>query len=138
MANTRKHNRRRTSSREQNGSAWGRERLRINGRYVSISKTEATVFRNLHDELGRIVPYKRLCVVLGHDWKREAGRHVLRQYIRSIKQTLETAKAPYTIAVALDVGYVLSEIAEETRSMSCVSSPQGTPVTALRSSSALL
>jgi DNA-binding XRE family transcriptional regulator len=69
----------------------------------------------LLNDFGRAIPYKRLCSSIGRESDNSINRHVLRQYIRWLREMLLTNKSPYVIAVVHDVGYVLCEIAENPR-----------------------
>jgi Helix-turn-helix/Transcriptional regulatory protein, C terminal len=83
----------------------------INGRRLRLNQTLTALLACLVDDLGCVIPYERLCSVIGHKSTRFPDRHVLRQYIRSLRGVLVTHKAPYVIAVVDDFGYGLCEIA---------------------------
>jgi hypothetical protein len=55
--------------------------------------------------------YRPLLLALGYKARRDAQKHLLRQYVASIKRTLSAHEAPYVIAVAPNVGYALCELA---------------------------
>jgi DNA-binding XRE family transcriptional regulator len=66
----------------------------------------------LLNDLGRAIPYRRLCSSFGRNSDNSTNRHILRQYIGWLTEMLLTNKSPYVIAVVHDVGYVLCEMAE--------------------------
>jgi hypothetical protein len=66
----------------------------------------------LRENLGRVVPYERLCSCLGHESKRRMPKHLLRQYMTGIKHTLAAHDAPYVLTVAQNVGYALCKVAD--------------------------
>jgi DNA-binding XRE family transcriptional regulator len=72
----------------------------------------------LFDNLGTVVPYKELCLLIGHKSANSAATHVLRQYTAWLRGVLIANKAPYVITVARDVGYGLCRLAEEPRRIS--------------------
>jgi DNA-binding XRE family transcriptional regulator len=90
----------------------------INGERPRLNQTLTALLACLVDDLGRVVPYKRLCSVIGHKSERGSDRHVLRQYIRSLRDLLVTHKAPYVIAIVDEFGYGLCEIAKNARGAS--------------------
>ena len=101
------------------GTTEGEERyeavlLFINGHHVQASPTVVALLAYLYDHLGRVIPYKELCLFLGHktgyEHQLQARRHLLRQYTLAIKRTLTTYRAPYVLAVAPNVGYALCEM----------------------------
>jgi DNA-binding XRE family transcriptional regulator len=67
----------------------------------------------LFDNLGRAVSYKRLLTVIGRKSDNSTGRHLLRQYISTLKQLLLENESRYIIAVGREVGYALCEVAED-------------------------
>jgi DNA-binding XRE family transcriptional regulator len=69
----------------------------------------------LFDNLGTVVPYKELCLLIGHKSANSAATHVLRQYTAWLRGVLIANKAPYVITVARDVGYGLCKLAGEPR-----------------------
>src|SRR5947209_19486792 len=82
-----------------NGTA-DRLMLFINGRFVEANQTQVALLAMLHDEAGRVVPYKRLYSTMGH---RSAGlrqRHILRQHMVGIKKALDKFKAPLALSVS--------------------------------------
>jgi hypothetical protein len=72
----------------------------------------------LFDNLGTVVPYKELCLLIGHKSANSAATHVLRQYIVWLRGMLIANKAPYVITLAHRVGYGLCKLAEEPRRIS--------------------
>jgi hypothetical protein len=55
--------------------------LFIDGRHVDCAQKCIGLLACLYDELGQIVPYKRLCPILGHKSVKKTSIHVLRQYM---------------------------------------------------------
>ena len=90
---------------------------KANGRLVpSIdgrrwNKLEA-VAECLFDNLGRGVPYKRLLGVIGRNSDNPTSRHLLRQYISTLREMLLASNSPYHIAVIKEAGYCLCELAK--------------------------
>ena len=79
-------------------------------------EAQVALLAMLHDEAGRVVPYKRLYSTMGH---RSAGlrqRHILRQHMVGIKKALDKFKAPLALSVSTGVGYALCEVASATKS----------------------
>jgi hypothetical protein len=60
---------------------------------------------------GSVVPYKRLCRILGYKSVRPKELHLLRQYITLVKKTLAARRTSYVVAVAHSVGYALCRVA---------------------------
>jgi DNA-binding winged helix-turn-helix (wHTH) protein len=90
----------------------------INGHRADMRPKLAALLACLVGDLGRVVSYSRLCSAIGHKSARWSNRHVLQQYIRSLKGMLGTHQAPFAIAVVPEVGYALCEIAENARGAS--------------------
>jgi DNA-binding XRE family transcriptional regulator len=89
--------------------------LLINGRRVQGNQTILAVLARLFDNLGTVVPYEDLCLLIGHKSANSAATHVLRQYIGWLRGVLIANKAPHAITVAREVGYSLCRLAEEPR-----------------------
>jgi DNA-binding response OmpR family regulator len=85
--------------------------LFINDRSVTRSRTRIALFHLLWKNNGRVIPYKRLCLVIGHSRTGRRQLHLLRQYIRWIKGTLATQGVPYLVATSPGIGYALCEVA---------------------------
>jgi DNA-binding response OmpR family regulator len=66
----------------------------------------------LYDELGRVVPYERLCRVIGHQSSGERQMHILRQQMMFVRRLLTKHETRYFLAVVAGVGYALCEMAE--------------------------
>jgi DNA-binding XRE family transcriptional regulator len=99
--------------------ATGRLGLFINGqRSTRGGQGQLALLACLLDNLGRAVPYKRLVTVIGRKSDSSSTRHLLRQYMSVLRETLLANKAPFVIAAVQDVGYVLCEIAENPRQTS--------------------
>ena len=71
--------------------------LLINGRRVQGNQTMLAVLARLFDNLGTVIPYKQLCLLIGHKSANSAATHVLRQYIARLRNQLIATKAPYVI-----------------------------------------
>jgi DNA-binding XRE family transcriptional regulator len=72
----------------------------------------------LFDNLGTVIPYKELCLLIGHRSANSAATHVLRQYAAWLRGVLIANKAPYVITVAGGVGYGLCRLAGDPRRIS--------------------
>lgn len=67
--------------------------LFINGNHISAPPRNVALLACLYANLGRVVPYRQLVMVLGyHPARRDAQKHLLRQYMLSIKSTLSAHK----------------------------------------------
>jgi len=66
----------------------------------------------LLDNSGRAVSYKRLLTVIGRKSDNSSNRHLLRQYISTLRGMLLENGSPYIIAVGQEVGYALCEVAK--------------------------
>ena len=96
--------------------ATGRLALFINGeRSNRGGRGQLAVLACLLDNLGRAIPYKRLFAIIGRKSDNGYSRHLLRQYMLVLRETLLANKAPFVIATVHDVGYALCEIAENPR-----------------------
>src|SRR5690242_1713627 len=93
---------------------------KANGRLVPLisgprwNKLEA-VAACLFDNLGRGIPYRQLLDVIGHKSDNPSSRHLLRQYISTLREMLLASDSPYHIAVIQEVGYCLCELAKKPR-----------------------
>ena len=96
----------------------GTGELFINGRRVQGNQTMLTVLSRLFDNLGTVIPYEQLCLLIGHKSANSAATHVLRQYAAWLRGALIANKAPYVITVARDVGYGLCKMGGEPRRIS--------------------
>jgi DNA-binding XRE family transcriptional regulator len=92
--------------------------LCINGRRVQGNRTMLALLSRLFDNLGAVIPYTDLCLLIGHKSANSAATHVLRQYTAWLRGVLIANKAPYVITVAGEVGYALCKIAKEPRRIS--------------------
>ena len=72
----------------------------------------------LFDNLGTVIPYEQLCLLIGHKSANSAATHVLRQYTAWLRGVLIANKAPYVITVAGGVGYSLCKLAGDSRRIS--------------------
>ena len=89
--------------------------LFINGRHVPGNQTMVGLLARLLDNLGTVVPYEELCLLIKHKSANSAVTHVLRQYVAWLRGVLTANKAPYVITVARDVGYGLCKMGGEPR-----------------------
>jgi DNA-binding XRE family transcriptional regulator len=96
-------------------AATGELTVFINGRQVQGNQTMLALLARLFDNLGTVVPYKELCLLIGHKSANSAATHVLRQYTAWLRGVLIANNAPYVITVARDVGYGLCKLAGEPR-----------------------
>jgi hypothetical protein len=94
-------------------AATGELVLRINGRHVQGNQRMLAVLARLFDNLGTVIPYTDLCLLIGHKSANSASTHVLRQY--TVWLVLIANKAPYVITVARDFGYGLCKMGGEPR-----------------------
>jgi DNA-binding response OmpR family regulator len=90
----------------------GKPLLFINGNSVKATRAEVALVACLYKELGRVVPYERLCRVIGHQSSQYRQLHILRQYMQLIRRMLATHKARCFIAVSAGVGYAPCEVAQ--------------------------
>jgi DNA-binding response OmpR family regulator len=81
--------------------------LFIKGHYVRASQRQMALLACLHEDQGRVVPYKRLHLILGHKSTKKMQLHLLQQYMHWIKKTLTAHHALCMLGVVRDVGYVL-------------------------------
>ena len=69
----------------------------IYGRRVQGNQTMLGLLARLFDNLGTVVPYEDLCLLIGHKSANSAATHVLRQYAAWLRGVLMANKAPYVI-----------------------------------------
>jgi DNA-binding response OmpR family regulator len=86
--------------------------LQINGKAVRASPTQVALLACLCSEVGRVVPYERLCRVIGHEASHNRQMHILRQQMLAVRRMLTTHKARCLLAVSAGVGYALCEMAQ--------------------------
>jgi DNA-binding response OmpR family regulator len=84
--------------------------LQINGNPVRAAQAQVTLLACLCSELGCVVPYERLCRVIGHQSTHQRHMHTLRQQMVLVRRLLITHKARCFLAVAAGVGYALCEV----------------------------
>jgi hypothetical protein len=65
----------------------------------------------LWSNIGRVIPNKRLCSVIGHNGTGARQLHLLRQYVRWVRGTFATHRVPYVMATSPRLGYALCEVA---------------------------
>ena len=87
--------------------------LLINGRRVHGNQTMLVLLARLFDNLGTVIPYEQLCLLIEHKSANSAATHVLRQYTSWLRGVLIANKAPYMITVTRDVGYGLCKMGGE-------------------------
>jgi DNA-binding response OmpR family regulator len=90
----------------------GKPRLFINGKSVKAPRAQVALVACLYNELGCVVPYKRLCRVIGHQSSQDRQLRLLRQYMQLIRRMLATHKARCFLAVSAGLGYALCEVAQ--------------------------
>ena len=73
------------------------------------------VLDRLFDNLGTVIPYEDLCLLIGHKSANWAATHVLRQYIGWLRGQLIATRAHYVITVAGEVGYGVCKMGGEPR-----------------------
>jgi DNA-binding response OmpR family regulator len=83
-------------------------RTPLNGKSVRTPRAQVALLACLYKELGRVVPYERLCLAIGHR-SAQKTQHSLRQHMLLLRQMLAAYKLPYVLAVAQNVGYALCD-----------------------------
>jgi DNA-binding XRE family transcriptional regulator len=73
------------------------------------------VLDRLFNNLGTVIPYTDLCLLIGHKSANSAATHVLRQYTAWLRGVLTANKAAYVITVAGGIGYGLCRMGGEPR-----------------------
>jgi DNA-binding response OmpR family regulator len=91
----------------KDGKPW----LSIDGRPVKFPQAQVALLACLYNELGRVVPYDRLCRVIGHRSSQERQLHILRQQMLLVRQLLAKHKPGCFLAVSAGVSYALCEVA---------------------------
>jgi hypothetical protein len=93
------------------GPEGGRKKLLllVDGRSVEAPTAQIALLACLYNELGSVVPYRRLCSAIGHRSSRKM--HLLREHMRLVRRILAAHKLPYVLAVSQNVGYALCEVA---------------------------
>jgi hypothetical protein len=86
--------------------------LLVNGNLVRAQRAHRALLACLYDELGRVVPYERLCRVIGHQSSGERQLHILQQQMMFVRRLLTKHETRYFLAVVTGVGYALCEVAE--------------------------
>ena len=87
-------------------------RLLIDGRLIKAPRAQLALVACLYDELGRVVPYQRLCQVIGHRSSHDRQLRILRQQMVLVRRLLATHNADCFLAVTGGVGYALCEVAQ--------------------------
>lgn len=87
----------------------------VNGDVLKIFPKAEALLTLLYADLGRIVPYAKICDRLGYPSVHRRHLHTLRQYVSQINKTLAGRRARYVIAVAISIGYALCEIPDNER-----------------------
>jgi DNA-binding response OmpR family regulator len=85
--------------------------LFINGKHVDAPATNTKLLACLHQHMGKVFTFHRLCRLLGFPNMTDAELHMLRQYITWMRQVLDEHGMPYRLAVDRSVGYALCEMA---------------------------
>jgi DNA-binding response OmpR family regulator len=86
--------------------------LLVNGEPVRAHRAQVALLICLCDELGRVVPYERLCRVIGHQSSGERQMHILAQHMLLVRRLLTKHKARCSLAVVAGVGYALCGVAQ--------------------------
>ena len=92
--------------------------LFINGRRVQGNQTMLAVLASLFDNLGTVIPYEDLCLLIGHKSANSAATHVLRFVCNQHASEPRYVLSPYTITLAHRIGYGLCKMAGEPRRIS--------------------
>jgi DNA-binding winged helix-turn-helix (wHTH) protein len=66
----------------------------------------------LHENMGFLVPYERLCAALGHRTATAKGKHTLQQHIMTLRRLLSDHAVPYAVAAVSGTGYTLCYVRE--------------------------
>ena len=88
----------------------GQPLLLVNGKSVKAPKAQVALLACLSSELGRVVPYERLCRAIGHQSSNERQLHILQQNIQLVRRMLTRHKARCVLAVAKNVGYAMCTV----------------------------
>ena len=83
--------------------------LSINGTRIDTSQTQIALLTLLLSSVGRVVPYKEICLVIGHSSIGLRQKHILLQYLSWLRRALAAHRVPYVLAVAPNIGYALCE-----------------------------
>ena len=94
------------------GQEDGKPRLFINGESVKAPRAQVALVACLYSELGRVVPYMRLCRAIGHRSSQKRQLRLLQQYMMLVRRLLAKQKARCSLAVTAGVGYALCEVAQ--------------------------
>ena len=93
---------------------------KANGRLVPLingrrwNKLEA-VAECLFDNLGRGISYQELLETIGRKSDNATTRHLLREYMSTLREMLRASDSPYFIAVIKETGYCLCELLRNPR-----------------------
>ena len=93
---------------------------KANGRLVPLingrrwNKLEE-VAECLFDNLGRGIAYKQLLETIGRKSDNATSRHLLREYMSTLRELLRASNSPYFIAVIKETGYCLCELVQRPR-----------------------
>jgi DNA-binding winged helix-turn-helix (wHTH) protein len=92
--------------------------LQIDDRVLEASARQLAILECLHENLGTVVSYARLCSILGLTSDERKHLHLLRQYVKFNSDMLEANRLPYVITVAREAGYALCRICRDQRQRS--------------------
>jgi DNA-binding winged helix-turn-helix (wHTH) protein len=84
--------------------------LQIDDQVLEASARQLAILECLHENLGTVVSYARLCSILGLTSDERKHLHLLRQYVKFNSDMLEANRLPYVITVAREAGYALCRI----------------------------
>jgi DNA-binding winged helix-turn-helix (wHTH) protein len=87
----------------------GQSGLVIAGRRVAMGKKQSRLLMQLHKAMGSVVPYDKLCSIIGSTGAR--GKRALRAHVGRINRMLTARKPPVFVTVAREIGYALCELA---------------------------
>jgi len=93
------------------GQKDGKPLLLIDGKSVKAVRAQVALVACLYNELGCVVPYERLCQVIGHRSSQDRQIRILRQQMLLVRRLLAIHKARCSVAVTAGVGYALCEVA---------------------------
>jgi predicted DNA-binding ribbon-helix-helix protein len=86
-----------------------------NMRRIARGQTVETLFAYLLGYRGRIVSYRQLGRFLGYTKMGRRELHTLATHISYVKRLLARRKAPFAIAVAVNVGYAICSILPDSK-----------------------
>lgn len=82
------------------------------GYAVLARPQERAILVCLHEAVGFLVPYEKLCAVLGYGTASAKERHAMHQHIMTLRRLLSEHQVPYAVAGIDGVGYTLCAVRE--------------------------